>query len=111
MTDSSSITVSRESETTTVTGAGSLDLRTAGDLQHALKGVTDSEDLLVVDFQAVSYVDTAIVAALVVAAKTLSRKNRRVKLLVTDGSHPQYVLNIMGLDTLIDMVVAEKSNA
>lgn len=56
------------------------------------------------DLRDVSYVDTSIIAALVLPAKAMMKRGTRLKVLVTEGAYPQYVLNTVGFKDLMDIV-------
>lgn len=105
MTHSEKITTSRNNGAITISGGGELDLRSADEFKAALKEATDTESPVVVDFTSTTYIDTAILAALVVAARTTMQGSRRIRVLVAEGSHPQYVIKTMGLAGLMDIEV------
>jgi len=101
-----SIEASAENGALTVTCSGDLDLHVAEKLQSALEEARESKSATV-DFRAVSYIDTAIAAVLISTARTLQNTDHRLKVIATNGSHPQYVLRIMGLAALMDIEVVE----
>jgi anti-anti-sigma factor len=103
-----SIEATIENNALTVRCSGDLDLHVADKLQSALEEARDSISAAV-DLQSVSYIDTAIAAVLISAARKLQNTDHRLKIIVADGSHPQYVLRIMGLAALMDIEAVERS--
>jgi anti-anti-sigma factor len=98
-----------ENDALTVTCTGDLDLHIADKLRIALDEARESKSATV-DFRSVSYIDTAIAAVLIGAARTLRNTDHPLKVIVTNGSHPQYVLRIMGLAALMDVEVVESAS-
>lgn len=104
------VTTSRSDGVETISGKGELTLYVVEQFKQALFDAVASGNEIVVDFRQTSYIDTAFVAALVTPAKARLEQASRLKVLVTEGSHPQYVLKISGFPDLMD-IVAEKSSA
>lgn len=102
-----SIEATVENNALTVTCSGDLDLHIADRLQGAFEEAKES-GLVTADFRSVTYMDTAIAAVLISTAKTLQHSEHRLRVVVTDGSHPQYVLRIMGLAALMDIEAVER---
>jgi anti-anti-sigma factor len=102
-----SIEAAVDNNALTVTCSGDLDLHVADRLQGALEDAKES-GLVTADFRSVTYIDTAIAAVLISTAKTLQHTEHRLKVIVAEGSHPQYVLRIMGLAALMDIEAVER---
>ena len=107
MTEQAKVAISRDGDAITVVGSGSLDLYSADEFGAALKEATGSAKSVVVDFTPAYYIDTAILNCLVVAARQLLPAKGRLKVLVAEGGHPQYVLKTVRFDTIMDLVVGD----
>jgi anti-anti-sigma factor len=105
MAEKGRITTSECEGSHAVTGEGDLDLYVVEHFQQALSDAVASGQEIVVDLRSSSYMDTAIIAALVPPAKARLAQGSRLKVLVTEGAYPQYVLKITGFADLMDIEV------
>jgi len=103
MDDEGRVTASRADGVATVIGEGDLTLFNAEQFIGALDEAIASGDAVTVDIRNATYIDSAIIAALIGPAKTLIDRGARLNVLVTEGAHPQYVLNLVGFKTLMDI--------
>lgn len=93
----------------TITGVGELDLRFGEQFRQALSDAVASGHEIVVDLRQASYIDTAIVAALVPPAKAMLERGGRLKVLVTSGGYPNYVLKTVRFADIMEIVAEEDS--
>ncbi len=93
----------------TITGVGDLNIYVVEPFKQALADAVATGSEIVVDFLQTSFIDTAFVVALVEPAKSLLERNSRLKVLVTDGAYPQYVLKIVGFADLMEIEVEDSS--
>jgi len=105
MVDNGQVTVSRGDGIDTIAGVGDLNLCVVEPFRQALADAVTRGSEIVVDFRQASFIDTAFVAALVMPAKSLYYRHNRMKVLVTDGGYPQYVLKIVGFADLMEIEV------
>lgn len=95
-----------EGDKATIRCAGALDLTNSQALVDGLKDATERCDEVVVDFVSVVFIDTAVLADLVVAARAMLRRDRRLKVLVADNTHPKRTLEIVGFSAIMDIETA-----
>lgn len=107
MADIERVTASSGDGTTTVIGKGSLDLYVAEQFKQAISEAVASGKEVIVDIRQASFIDTAIVVALAVPAKKMLERGSRLRVIVADGAHPQYVLNIVGFTDIMDIVAEQ----
>jgi anti-anti-sigma factor len=103
MIDTERVTASSDNGIETISGVGELDLYCAEQFRQALADAVASGNEIVVDFRKVSFIDTAIVAALVSPAKALMARGRMLKVVLVSGEYPQYVLKTVGFTDLMDI--------
>jgi anti-anti-sigma regulatory factor len=84
-----------------------MDLGIAKDLDRALADAASASRDVTVDLRDAVFIDSAILAGLVKAGKTLRNTQARLKVLVASGSHPEYVLRTVGFGALMDIIVAD----
>ncbi|MDO9537726.1 MAG: STAS domain-containing protein [Thermoplasmata archaeon] len=92
-----------------ITGVGELNLYIVEPFERALSNAVTSGNDIVVDYRQASFIDTAFVAALVPPALAMLERGRRLKVLVTEGEYPQYVLKTVCFGDLMDIVAEEGS--
>ncbi len=98
------ITVCDSNTATTVVGTGELDLHNAGVFDEALASAAGTGKPIRIDLRGASYIDTAILARIGVAAKEATKQQKSLQVIVKGGSHPQYVLRIVCFDELMGVV-------
>lgn len=89
----------------TITATGALDLHNAKPFRDAVIEAAESADGVVVDFREVFYIDTAVLAHLCAAANKMIARNRRLKLLLKDHTHPRRTIQITGFSAVLDAIV------
>lgn len=92
----------------TIACAGALDLHNCKPLHDALVEAASTADDLVVDFLAVEYIDTAVLADLAVTANKMIARGRRLKVKVAEPTHPLRTLQITGFSAVLDVLVSPK---
>jgi len=103
MTDEGRIIASSSDGVATIAGEGDLTLFTAEVFIRALEEAIASGGGVTVDFRNASYIDSAIIAALIGPARILLDQGSRLNVIVTEGAHPQYVLNLVGFKSLMNI--------
>jgi anti-anti-sigma factor len=111
MAETARVTVEVEEDGTniTITGSGELDLTNAQELRDPLSIAAATAENVTIDLRAAAFIDTAILECLARAAKTMLGRNKRLKVIAAENSHPLYVLETVGFAALMDIVV-EPSN-
>jgi anti-anti-sigma factor len=104
MDDVAEIDVIENGSETTVRGTGALDLSNAQELKKGLDSATSSADSVVVDLRSAVFIDTAILECLARAGKRMMERNKRLKVVTLEHSHPLRVLRTVGFSALMDIV-------
>ncbi len=107
MSEENSIRVDYEGECMVITASGILDLTNSAAFRDNLRRGAEKAENVRVDFVHALFIDTAVIHYLAVAAKTLMERDRRMKVIVRRGSHPDRVLSIVGFGVLMDIEVRE----
>lgn len=89
----------------TITATGALDLHNSKAFHDALLEAAQSADGVVVDFRSVVYIDTAVLAHLCAASNKMLARDKRIKLLLRDHTHPLRTIQITGFAAVLDAVV------
>jgi anti-anti-sigma factor len=97
------VKVERGEGAATIAGGGSLDFMNSGEFRDELRQATAELDSVVVDFREAYFIDTAILAYLAQAAKTLRQRDKRLRVIVRKGSHPERVLYLSSFGQLMDI--------
>ena len=105
MSDAATVAVSGDSETIMVSAVGFLNLSNESEFRDALTHAVASAKHVVVDLSSVTYVDTATLSHLAMAAKRMLARDSRLKVVVANETQPQYVLGIIGFDAVMDITV------
>lgn len=93
-------TVRVEHDRRVVTLSGEIDVNAAAGLLDLLKGTIDTADLVEVDIQALEFIDSTVISALITARNTARASGRRI-VLVNPAGRIRRTLQITGvLDTL-----------
>lgn len=87
---------------------GAMDLHNSKEFHDVLVEASGLADNLVVDFLAVAYIDTAVLADLAVAANKMIARGKRLKVKVTETSHPLRTLQITGFSAVLDVLISPK---
>ena len=82
---------------TVISVRGELDESTVGDLAEPLLESVRSGDEVIVDLSGCGYVDSSVIAAIVVAHQTMQRDGAALRLVARLESQPVRVLRITGL--------------
>ena len=89
---------------TTIVGYGALDLYNE-DFGKLLREASLSDENVVADLRLATYIDTAIIANLAGSAGRLLKRNKRLKVMLSEGTHPLRAIIITGLSEILDIVV------
>ena len=92
----------------TIACEGELSLYVAPELRSLLADAVASGDEIAVDLTRALFIDSAILMALVAVGRDLPSVGRKLKVVVSDNSHPQYVLKVSGMNELFDVIVAQE---
>jgi anti-anti-sigma factor len=111
MTRPAGITVSHDETSTTVSGAGEMDLTNATEFSEALDEAMSGGGKVIVDLREAVFIDTAILACLARCGKMLLDAGDRLTVTVVSGSHPEYVLKTVGFAEMMDIEIVQKSTA
>jgi anti-anti-sigma factor len=106
MEENGKVEVIRDETGDTIVATGALDLYTNG-FKDPLNKAAESAENVVLDLRGAYFIDTAIIAYMAGAAKRLLKRQKRLKVLLKEGTHPLRTLQITGLATLMDLVVDE----
>lgn len=87
---------------------GAMDLHNSKEFHDVLIEASREADSLVVDFLAVSYIDTAILADLAVAANKMIARGKRLQVKVAEPTHPLRTLQVTGFSAVLDVLVSPK---
>lgn len=107
MDESAWVTVEGNDRDAAIVGGGALDLTNSSELWEKLSHASQTADSVVVDLTPAVFIDTAVLEYLAKASKTMLRRNKRLKVVATKDKQPLYVLQIVGFDSLMDIVVDE----
>lgn len=102
------VELTREDGSVTLRCSGALDLHNCQQFRDLLKEVSSTADNVVVDFTAVDYIDTAVLAHLAVAANKMIARDRRLQVRVLEPSHPHRTLRITGFAAVMDVIPVAK---
>lgn len=91
-----------------LTCTGAMDLQNSEEFRDKLMEAADSTKDVVVDFRSVIYIDTAILTGLAKAAKKMRERGKRLKLLLSDKTHPQRTIEITGFSIMLDAIIEPK---
>lgn len=110
MNDNAQISVITNDSTVEITGVGALDLYSSDEFGSALKQAAITAENVVVDLRAATYIDTAIIADIAVAGNKMLGRGKRLRVLLSAGTHPLRVLETVGFSALVDMIVESTEN-
>ena len=87
-----------------VRAAGEIDISNISIFRQAMEQAQEAgEGRLTVDLCNVTFIDTAGLAELIIAAKRLKNKGETLRVVVRESSQPEYVLKTTGLDVILDI--------
>jgi len=93
----------------TITGGGFLTYMNAEEFGVGLRKASQSAESVTVDIRPASFIDTQIVQDLGMAAVTLLKRTKRLKVVAAADSYPLRVLNISGYGQIMDVAVEQTS--
>ncbi len=102
------MSIERKEAETILTCSGVLDLNNSEEFKRALAQATANDDYVVVDFSSVIFIDTAVLADLVVGARAMLRRGKRLKVIAAEDTHPLRTLKIVGFSAVMDIEVVPK---
>ena len=105
MSGTAEISISNEGGTVRIACGGQLTFHNSTELNDALKAASPTADDIVVDLRPAAFIDTAIIAYIAMAGKAMFKRDKRLKVIVLEKSHPLRVLTIVGIGQIIDITV------
>jgi anti-anti-sigma factor len=103
------IRIDRDEENVTISGSGALDLSNADEFRRGLSSASSVAQHVTVDLRSATFIDTAILEYLARAAKAMLDRGKRLKVMVAENGHPQYVLETVGFPEIMDIEVVPVS--
>jgi anti-anti-sigma factor len=100
--------VTKEGDLVTITCDGAMDLHNSKPFHDALLEAAVTAKAVTVDFRAVEYIDTAVLADLAVAANRMIARGNRLQVMVSEPSHPLRTLQITGFSAVLDVLTEPK---
>lgn len=100
--------VTQDDGSVTITCTGAMDLHNSKPFHDVLLTSATEAETVLVDFRQVVYIDTAVLADLAVAANKMITRGRRLKVMVSDPSHPLRTLEITGFSAVLDVEAQPK---
>jgi anti-anti-sigma factor len=107
MENTRTIKTAMDDGTMVITCVGELDLYVGKEFDKALADAVATGQPVTVDFLSADFIDSAILHSLAKHGKTMSDRGDRIKVMVTPGSHPEYVLETVGFRALMDIESVE----
>lgn len=107
MVEPEKVKVAYTDDKATVIGLGELDLYYISQFDKALTDAVSSNKSVVVDLTGATFIDSAILQSIIKHGKTIFNRGDRLKILVTSGSHPEFVLETVGFSIIVDIVSVE----
>jgi anti-anti-sigma factor len=92
------VEVSRSDGAIILTVEGQLDAATVGDFEPPLLQAVESGENVIVDLSACNFIDSAVIAALVLAKRCMRPYGTSLRLVGGDVSQPLRALEIAGLE-------------
>ncbi len=104
------VTTEREDDVLVATIDGRIDSATVSEFQHLLEtAITDDDNMVIVDLENLSYINSAGLRAVLIVAKTLWKRDARLALYSLQSSI-QEVFTIAGFDKIIQ-ICSNKADA
>lgn len=107
MSDETLVEVTGDKSSVTVIGRGMLDITNTQELRRGLEWASGSADNVVLDLSAAEFIDTAVLEYIARSGKILLGRDKRLKVIVMNQSHPLRVLKIVGFGDLVDIEVVQ----
>jgi len=104
MAEKNSSTMNQRGDEIVVAGSGEMDLTNLQRFQDELMGASTSDAPVSVDLRSVVFIDSAVLACLAEAAREMTDRGGRLKILMVEEGYPLYVLSMVGFDALMDFV-------
>lgn len=87
-----------------VIAAGEIDISNVARFRQAIENAERAKPVsFSIDLCGVTFVDTAGLAELIVAAKRLKARDETLRVIVQDSGQPEYVLKTTGLSVILDI--------
>lgn len=107
MLDEARVEVSVDGGAVNITGAGTLTFINGTEFGEKLQELTPAAESVTVDLRQADFIDTQILQDLGRAGVNLLSREKRLRVLVTDGSYTLRVLKLSGYETIMDLVVEQ----
>ncbi|MBI2844827.1 MAG: STAS domain-containing protein [Armatimonadetes bacterium] len=88
-----------------VAADGSLDFTNTREFWETLKTAATTADDVVLDLRSVFFIDTAVLEYIARAGRAMQQRDKRLKVVVLDQSHPQRVLHLSHFQELVDIEI------
>jgi anti-anti-sigma regulatory factor len=92
---------------TTIVGTGQLDSGIVEEFEKALDEGRLTLMPLRIDFRTADYIDSAILQAIAHTANLLAGRGQRLRIMVSSGSQPEYVLRTVGFGEVMDIIAED----
>lgn len=103
MDETARVSITYDGNSVTVVGSGTLDLTNSKEFHDGLKEASLNAESVAVDLRCAEFIDTAIVQDLGMAAVTLLKRGKRLKVIVSGRAYPLKVLRISSFDSIMDI--------
>ena len=105
MSDRAVISVTGDVSNVHITGGGSLDFTNTEGFKRRLEEAAGAADTVIVDLRTATLVDGTVLESIATAAKTMSRRGKRLKVIVKEDTHPCCVLLTVGLQQILCLAI------
>ncbi len=103
VTECPSIDVTVQDTEVVVTGSGELDLRVATQFDAAVESAIAAGLPVTIDLCRAVFIDSAILQSVARCGRAMFDRNQRLRLMITRGTHTEYVLETVGFGAFIDI--------
>ncbi len=108
MNDTAKVKITEIGQDTVFECIGELDLSNSDEFGLRLWQAAKNATSVVVDLKAATFIDTAVLAYLAKSGKKLTSRGKRLSVVVTIGSHPNYVLETVRFGDLMDIRIVDE---
>lgn len=101
--DGARVTAEGNKQSMIVTGGGSMTFANSGEFGERLKEAASEAEAVTADLRPAVFIDHQIITDLVNATMRLSKRGKRLRVIVAEGTYPAKVLSIIGLQSIMDV--------
>ena len=109
MIEEARISMTEDAGGVTITGGGSLTFYNATEFGERLKEASLAAERVTVDLRPAEFIDTQIVQDLGRAGVTLLKRDKRLKVVVSETAYPLRVIEISGYEQIMDVRSSERT--